>query len=75
MKTFLAIALAVALSGCTTGGQAILKNIEGCERHYNGVFAAGVLGGANFSGSAKIDCYKPVLADPVADLLAPPIKP
>lgn len=56
LKSFLLIAIAVALSACTTGGQAILKNIEGCERHYNGVFAASLLGGQNFSGSAKIDC-------------------
>lgn len=66
LKAFLAIALAVALSGCTTGGQAILKNLEGCERHYDGVFAASLMGGQNFSGSAKIDCVPEKAVEAVA---------
>ena len=50
-------AAAVALSGCgTTGGKAILDNLQGCERHYNGVVSAGVMQPGSFSGSVKIDC-------------------
>lgn len=48
--------LALSLCGCSTAGaQQVLTNLQGCERHYNGVVAAGMTGG-NFSGSVKIDC-------------------
>jgi hypothetical protein len=64
----LAITLAVlAVTGCSSTGQkALLDDLHGCERHYNGVVAAGVIGGANFSGSVKIDC-------PNAEPAKPPV--
>lgn len=59
-RRLLASALAclgvASLSACSTAGaQQVLTNLQGCERHYNGVVAAGMTGG-NFSGSVKIDC-------------------
>lgn len=57
MKIILALAATLELAGCATADKAaILENLQGCERHYNGVVSAGVLGGAGFSGSVKIDC-------------------
>lgn len=66
LKVILLLGVCFALSGCTTGGQAILKNLEGCERHYDGVFAASLMGGQNFSGSAKIDCVPEKAVEAVA---------
>ena len=45
-------AAAVALSGC----QSVLKDIQGCERHYNGTVSGGTINPAILAGSAKIDC-------------------
>lgn len=45
------LGVALALSGCAT----VLTDLQGCERHYDGVLAGGVAGGS-FSGKAKIDC-------------------
>lgn len=59
MTRILAILLALSLTGCaamsgSNVGAAVLKNLEGCERHYDGTISAGM--GAAFSGSVKIDC-------------------
>lgn len=50
----LSAVLLLALSGCSTVGSQVLSNLQGCERHYDGVVSAGL--GAGFSGSVKIDC-------------------
>lgn len=51
-----AILLALTLAGCATPDrQAVLQNLQGCERHYNGVVSGG-LAGPGFSGSVRIDC-------------------
>lgn len=44
--------IAVALGGC----QSILKDLQGCERHYNGTVSGGTLTPAILAGAAKIDC-------------------
>lgn len=44
--------LALGLSGC----QSILKDLQGCERHYNGTVSGGTLTPAILAGAAKIDC-------------------
>lgn len=67
MKTIIAAAALAAvsftMSGCASADtQAVLKNLQGCERHYNGVVSGG-LAGAGFSGSVKIDCPPSALAD------------
>lgn len=66
MKRLLIAACALALAGCGTTGQQVLTNLQGCERHYDGVVAAGF--GAGFSGTVKIDC-------PAATPPAAPLKP
>lgn len=59
MKTTTLLTLAAAaatLAACATGDRkAVLDNLQGCERHYNGVVSGGIVG-AGFSGSVKIDC-------------------
>jgi hypothetical protein len=74
----IASALAAAcltVSGCAGVGQQVLTNLEGCERHYNGVASAGMTG-TGFSGSVKVDCVPPSAAPPtaaqVAAVIAPP---
>ena len=56
MKTFLlAAALAAgcfALSGCAS----VLKDIQSCERHYNGTVSGGAIQPAVLAGAALIDC-------------------
>jgi hypothetical protein len=52
-------------SGCASmpgAGAAVLKNLEGCERHYSGVVTAGL--GAGFSGSVEIRCAPAVPPNP-----------
>lgn len=52
----LVILACLALAGCnTTTASAVLSNLQGCERHYDGVISGAVVGGS-FSGSVKIDC-------------------
>lgn len=53
----LAAVAVLALGGCAGAGgagQQVLQNLQGCERHYEGVVSAGL--GAGFSGTVKIDC-------------------
>lgn len=47
-----ACALAVALTGC----QSVLKDLQACERHYDGTVAGGGLTPPVMAGKAKIDC-------------------
>jgi hypothetical protein len=82
MKTVLAAALpwvayamvAVALAACggcsTANTQAILNNLQGCERHYNGTVAGGMTGG-QFTGSVKIDCVPPQTGAPQPSATTP----
>lgn len=50
-------ALAFALSACASlpklpdGSSQILSNLEGCDRHYEGIVQ-----GVSFSGKVEIDC-------------------
>lgn len=70
---FLAMAFligAFGLAGCASADrQAVLHNLEGCERHYLGTVSGGVVG-AGFSGSVRIDCAKGDAATPPAE---PPV--
>lgn len=81
MKTIIVAAIAAAsvlLTGCASGaGKAVLDNLQGCERHYNGVVAVGVLQAGSFSGSVKIDCpvhqtVVPIQGPPVDVVIAAP---
>lgn len=55
MRIFV-LAACVALAGCSTStAGAVLSNLQGCERHYDGVISGAIVGGS-FSGSVKIDC-------------------
>jgi hypothetical protein len=46
-----ALALAASLSGC----QSVLKDLQGCERHYNGTVSNAAFQTV-LAGQAKIDC-------------------
>jgi uncharacterized protein YceK len=48
----LCVALALGLSGC----QSVLKNLETCERHYDGNVSGGTISPAVIAGKAIIDC-------------------
>lgn len=51
------VACAVGLSGCTTAQTgAILTDLQGCERHYNGAVGGGGLSAPTFTGTVQIDC-------------------
>lgn len=65
----LILILAVGLSGCST----VLKNLEACERHYNGNVSGGTISPAVIAGTAIIDCC-PVgtVANQAHDLCIPP---
>ncbi len=55
MKRLLTLTLlsaALALGGCQT----VLKDLQGCERHYDGTVSGGTIQPAVLAGSAKIDC-------------------
>jgi len=67
------IAGALVLSGCASTGERVLTNLQGCERHYNGVVSGGILAGS-FSGSVKIDCT-PATAGPETPPATPPADP
>lgn len=45
-------ALGFSLGGCGT----VLKDLQTCERHYNGNISGGAINPAIFAGSGKIDC-------------------
>lgn len=47
-----ALAAATALSGCQT----ILKDLQTCERHYDGNVSGGTISPTVLAGTAKIDC-------------------
>ncbi len=50
---FLAVvALALSLGGCQT----VLKDLQTCERHYNGTVSGGTIQPAVLAGAALIDC-------------------
>lgn len=54
--------VSLALSACSSiSGDKLLTNLQGCERHYDGVISAGI-GNTGFSGSVKVDC--PPVAKP-----------
>lgn len=55
----------VGLTGCGTVGNQVLENLQGCERHYDGVVSAGL--GAGFSGSVKIDCAATAKPEPTEE--------
>lgn len=57
LKVMIAAAVTAAALGAA-GCQSVLTNLQACERHYNGVSSAS-LTGAQFSGTVKIDCYRP----------------
>ncbi len=58
MRAFLILALAcvsilgLGLSGCAS----VLKDLQGCERHYNGTVSGGAIQPAVMAGAALIDC-------------------
>lgn len=52
MRAGIVIALALVLGGC----QSVLKDLQGCERHYNGTISGGTIQPAVMSGDALIDC-------------------
>lgn len=60
MKRFICIAACVALAAFATPVLAaqneLLKDVQGCTRHYDGSVAAGVLNPVNLTGTLKIDC-------------------
>lgn len=59
------LAACVMLSGCAAADrQAVLTNLQGCERHYLGTVNAGPLN-AGFNGSVQIDCPTSKGAPPV----------
>jgi hypothetical protein len=48
----------VALSGCASQGAAVLNDLQGCHRHYNGAVTSGLAGltAPQFTGSVDIEC-------------------
>lgn len=56
-SSLICFALGLALSACANGvsGDKLLTNLQGCERHYDGVISAGI-GNTGFSGQIKVDC-------------------
>jgi hypothetical protein len=63
VSSILICALALSLSACATADRtAVLKNLEGCERHYQGAVSAGPLS-AGFTGTVRIDCGKTAPGD------------
>lgn len=52
MHRLIILAAALALSGCAT----VLKDIQTCERHYNGTVSGGAIQPAVLAGAALIDC-------------------
>lgn len=52
MRVIAIAAAALALSGCQT----VLKDLQGCERHYDGTVSGGAIQPAVLAGSALIDC-------------------
>ncbi|QCW21962.1 hypothetical protein JessAGP_032c [Caulobacter phage Jess A] len=62
----------MAASGCSSiSGDKLLTNLQGCERHYNGVISAGI-GNNGFSGQIKVDCAPaPQTAAPQPTSVAP----
>lgn len=50
-------AACASFPGSNSAGEAVLKDLQGCERHYQGAIGAGV------NGSFKIDCL-PAAAPP-----------
>lgn len=54
---WIGIVMLCALGGCNTTSTAhVLDNLQGCERHYEGIISAGVLTPSTLSGTVKIDC-------------------
>jgi len=71
----LAAVAALALGGCATNDKmAVLSNLQGCERHYNGAVSAGVMN-AGFTGTVQIDCpaHKPPPLPAGQEVGAPPL--
>lgn len=71
--TYLALALcASAISGCAgIDTKPLLLNLQGCERHYDGVVSAG-LGNTGFTGKIRVDCTPaPQTAAPQPTSVAP----
>lgn len=72
-----ATSAAVALSGCASAGQggaAVLNDLQGCHRHYNGTMAPGsILGGPPVvvTLAVEIDCPQGV----TTGVLIAPTKP
>lgn len=64
MKRILALALAgVFLTACSSVDRlAVLENLKGCDRHYEGVVATASFGTPGLSGTVKIDCKAQVPA-------------
>lgn len=57
MKPIILIPALLALAGCATADQkAFYKDIEGCQREYQGSVSAGVLQPGGFTGSVHITC-------------------
>lgn len=47
-----AAAACLALAGCAS----VLKDLEKCERHYNGTVSGGTMTPAVLAGQGKVDC-------------------
>jgi hypothetical protein len=56
-KLLLITVVAIGLAGCgATDRLALLENLKGCDRHYEGVVATASFGAPGISGTVKIDC-------------------
>jgi hypothetical protein len=61
----------LSLSACASANTGkLLENLQGCERHYDGVVSAGIAN-TGFSGSIKVDCL-PSKPAPVVEPSSPP---
>lgn len=52
LRPVVVVACALALAGC----QSVLKDLQTCERHYDGTVSGGTMTPAILAGKALIDC-------------------
>jgi hypothetical protein len=68
----------VALSGCASQGAAVLNDLQGCHRHYNGAITSGLanLTAPQFTGSVDIECAAGITTGVlIPNAPAAPVKP
>ena len=72
-----AVLLATSLSGCASQGAAVLNDLQGCDRHYEGAISPGnMVAPVTFIGSVKIDCKAGVTTGVlISPAVAAPAKP